>query len=247
MPNTSRPRTTTARSALAARARQRAGHAHLLQGLRPGRRAGRLGAPARRRWSRCSTASAGRSTSQQRGAGDGAGGGWPTRHFVEHSRQHNRAERARFVAAIEALGNHGLRAAAERGQLRAGAVRGRADRRGRATRPGRARLHRALAARTRACRTALRITIGTAEQMDAIAAALRDMAEARAMTLRTRRHHRPRPARRLDRARGARIPARRAHHRLRQRSRDARRAPPSAGWSTRSARPPPRRCARPTW
>ncbi len=34
----------------------------------------------------------------------------PDQAFVDTSREHNRAERARFVAAIEALGNHGLRA-----------------------------------------------------------------------------------------------------------------------------------------
>ncbi len=39
------------------------------------------------------------------GAGSGA-----RPDFVTHSREHNTRERARFVAAVEALGNHGLRA-----------------------------------------------------------------------------------------------------------------------------------------
>lgn len=97
--------------------------------------------------------------------------------FVAHSRRHNAAERARFVAKIEALGNHGLRAVPSEanfvlllfeGKLTGeAAYNGLADR-GYITRwlPGQGLPH------------GLRITIGTAEQMDAIAAGLREMAEA---------------------------------------------------------------------
>ena len=97
--------------------------------------------------------------------------------FVRASREHNRAERARFVDLIESLGNRGLRAVASEanfvlvvfeGALTAeAALRGLAER-GYAVRhlPG------------QGLPQALRITIGTREQMDAVAAALREMTEA---------------------------------------------------------------------
>jgi histidinol-phosphate aminotransferase len=97
--------------------------------------------------------------------------------FVSHSRDHNAAERARFVAALEAMGNHGLRPLPSQanfvlilfeGRLTAEtAFEGLAER-GYITRwlPNQGLPH------------GLRITIGTAEQMDAIAAGLREMAEA---------------------------------------------------------------------
>lgn len=97
--------------------------------------------------------------------------------FVTGTREHNRAERSRFVAAIEALGNDGLRAVPSEanfvlvlfeGALTAqAALKGLAER-GYAVRdfPGQSLTH------------TLRITIGTRRQMDEVAAALRDMAEA---------------------------------------------------------------------
>lgn len=96
--------------------------------------------------------------------------------FVEHSRQHNTTERARFVAAIEALGNHGLRALPSQanfvlilfdGTLTAEAAFDGLAERGYITRwlPN------------QGLPNALRITIGTADQMNAIAAGLREMAE----------------------------------------------------------------------
>lgn len=97
--------------------------------------------------------------------------------FVEHSRRHNAAERARFVTALTAMGNYGLRPLPSEanfvlvlfeGQLTAEvAFEGLAER-GYITRwlPGQGLPH------------GLRITIGTAEQMDAIAAGLREMCEA---------------------------------------------------------------------
>lgn len=96
--------------------------------------------------------------------------------FVAASRQHNAAELDRFTAAIEALGNHGLRAVPSKANfllvLFEGALTAEAAYNGLAARgfivrwlPNQGLGH------------ALRITIGTAEQMDAIAAALRDMAE----------------------------------------------------------------------
>lgn len=97
--------------------------------------------------------------------------------FVAMSRRHNTAERARFVAAIEALGNHGLRAVPSEanfvlilfeGKLTGEAAYNGLAQRGYITRwlPGQGLPH------------GLRITIGTAAQMDEIAAGLRDMAEA---------------------------------------------------------------------
>ncbi|MDE8652498.1 histidinol-phosphate transaminase [Novosphingobium album (ex Liu et al. 2023)] len=97
--------------------------------------------------------------------------------FVERSRLHNRDERARFVAAIAALGNHGLRALPSEANfvliLFEGALSAEAAYEGLAERgyivrwlPG------------QGLPQALRITIGHARDMDAIAAALRDMAQA---------------------------------------------------------------------
>lgn len=97
--------------------------------------------------------------------------------FVEHSRRHNAEVRTRFVAALEALGNHGLRPLPSEanfvlilflGKLTAEMAYNGLAERGYITRwlPGQGLPH------------GLRITIGTAEQMDEIAAALRAMAEA---------------------------------------------------------------------
>lgn len=97
--------------------------------------------------------------------------------FVRHSREHNRRERARFVAAIEALSNHGLRAVPSEanfllvlfeGKLTAEAAQEGLMQRGYATRwlPG------------QDLPQALRITIGTSAQMDDIIAALGEMTEA---------------------------------------------------------------------
>lgn len=97
--------------------------------------------------------------------------------FVVRSREHNRAERARFVAAIEAMANHGLRPLPSEanfvlilfeGALTAEAAHDGLAQRGYATRwlPGQALPH------------GLRITIGTSQQMDDILAGLREMAEA---------------------------------------------------------------------
>ncbi|WP_235911192.1 histidinol-phosphate transaminase [Croceibacterium soli] len=96
--------------------------------------------------------------------------------FVTASREHNREVRARFVAALEALGNHGLRPLPSQanfvlvlfeGALSAEtALRGLAER-GFAVRhlPG------------QGLPQGLRITIGTAEHMDVIADSLARMAE----------------------------------------------------------------------
>jgi len=99
--------------------------------------------------------------------------------FVEASREHNLTVRTRFVAALEALGNRGVRPLPTEANfvlvLFDGALTAEAALAG-------------LAARGFAVRhlpgqglpQALRITIGTAEQMDTIAEALRQMAEAAA-------------------------------------------------------------------
>jgi histidinol-phosphate aminotransferase len=96
--------------------------------------------------------------------------------FVETSREHNRTVRARFVAALEALGNHGVRPLPSEanfvlvlfdGALTAEAALAGLAERGFAVRhlPG------------QGLPQGLRVTIGTAEQMDAIADGLRQMAE----------------------------------------------------------------------
>lgn len=97
--------------------------------------------------------------------------------FVEHSRRHNAAGRTRFVEALEALGNHGIRTVPSQANfvlvLFEGKLSGEAAYHGLAeagyiTRwlPGQGLGH------------ALRITIGTAEEMDGVASALRQLAEA---------------------------------------------------------------------
>lgn len=96
--------------------------------------------------------------------------------FVASSRAANRTERARFVAAIEALGNYGLRPVPSKanfvlvlfeGAVSATAALAALNAAGYAVRhlAGQGLGH------------ALRITIGTVEQMDAIAATLRDLVE----------------------------------------------------------------------
>lgn len=98
--------------------------------------------------------------------------------FVEHSRLHNLKARARFVEQIEALGNKGLRAIPSeanfvlvvfRGALTAEAAYNGLAERGYIVRwlPG------------QGLPDALRITIGKTQDMDAIAAALRELAEAK--------------------------------------------------------------------
>jgi histidinol-phosphate aminotransferase len=96
--------------------------------------------------------------------------------FVVHAREHNRAERARFVAAIEALGNRGLRALPseanfvlvlfEGGLTAQAALHGLAEA-GYAVRhlPG------------QGLPNGLRITIGTRAQMNEVAATLRALTE----------------------------------------------------------------------
>jgi histidinol-phosphate aminotransferase len=96
--------------------------------------------------------------------------------FVIASREHNLAERTRFVAAVEALGNHGLRVVPSaanfvlvlfEGDLTAEVAQETIAKKGYAVRwlPG------------QGLPQALRITIGTRDQMDDIAEALRAMVE----------------------------------------------------------------------
>lgn len=96
--------------------------------------------------------------------------------FVTHAREHNTRERARFVTALEALGNHGLHPLPSEanfvlilfeGRLTAEAAFHGLAEAGYIVRwlPG------------QGLAQALRITIGTSAQMDDIAAALRRMAE----------------------------------------------------------------------
>ena len=98
------------------------------------------------------------------------------RAFVEAARQHNAATRDRFVGSLEALGNHGVRPLPSEanfvlilfsGKLTAEMAYNGLATRGYITRwlPGQGLPH------------GLRITIGTAEQMDDIADGLREMAE----------------------------------------------------------------------
>ena len=95
--------------------------------------------------------------------------------FVEHSRRHNAEVRSAFVAAIEALGNHGITLVPSEANfvmlLFAGKLSGEAAYNGLAEAGYITRWFSGFD-------HGVRITIGTAEQMDAIAALLRDLAEA---------------------------------------------------------------------
>ncbi|QZH75408.1 MAG: histidinol-phosphate transaminase [Erythrobacter sp.] len=97
--------------------------------------------------------------------------------FVRASRDHNAAIRAQFVAAIEALGNHGLRAVPSEANfvlvLFEGALAAEAALEGIAE-AGYAVRHLP----GQGLGQGLRITVGTAEQMDAIASTLRRLCEA---------------------------------------------------------------------
>ena len=97
--------------------------------------------------------------------------------FVRASREHNRAERTRFVEAVSALGNHGLRTLPSEANfvlvLFEGALSAEAALIGLAQR-GYAVRHLA----GQGLPQGLRITIGTREQMDEVAATLRQLAEA---------------------------------------------------------------------
>ncbi len=97
--------------------------------------------------------------------------------FVAASRRHNAAQRGRFVAALDRLGDHGIRAVPSEanfvlilfdGALTAEVAYNGLAARGTITRwlPGQGLPH------------GLRITIGTAAQMDAITAGLRELADA---------------------------------------------------------------------
>ena len=97
--------------------------------------------------------------------------------FVTRSRRHNAAERARFAAALASMGNHGIRPLPSQANfvlvLFEGALSAEDAYAGLAERgfivrwlPG------------QGLPQALRITIGTAAQMDAVTAGLREMAEA---------------------------------------------------------------------
>lgn len=97
--------------------------------------------------------------------------------FVEHSRRHNAEVRARFVAAVEALGNHGLRCVPSEANfvlvLCEGALSGKAAYEGLAQAGYMTRWFS-----TPGLNRGVRITIGTAEEMDGVAAVLRELAEA---------------------------------------------------------------------
>jgi histidinol-phosphate aminotransferase len=97
--------------------------------------------------------------------------------FVRASREHNRTERTRFVEAIAALGNYGLRPLPSEANfvlvLFEGALTAAAALEGLATQ-GYAVRHLP----GQGLPQGLRITIGTRAQMDEVAAALREMAEA---------------------------------------------------------------------
>ena len=97
--------------------------------------------------------------------------------FVRASREHNRAERTRFAGAVDALGNHGLRALPSEANfvlvLFEGALTAEAALQGLAE-AGYAVRHLP----GQGLPQGLRVTMGTREQMEEVAAVLRRMAEA---------------------------------------------------------------------
>jgi histidinol-phosphate aminotransferase len=97
--------------------------------------------------------------------------------FVEHSRRHNAEVRA-ASSADRSPGQPRHRMVPSEANFRAGAVRRSAERRSGLQRAGRGAATSPAGAPPPAFRSGVRITIGTAEQMDAIATVLRDLAEA---------------------------------------------------------------------
>ena len=99
--------------------------------------------------------------------------------FVRRSRDANNAARARFVSQLGALGNHGLRALPSKANFVLVVFEGALD----ATTALEAIAEAGYAVRHlpgQGLPQALRITVGTGEQMEAIAAVLRDLCEAHA-------------------------------------------------------------------
>lgn len=97
--------------------------------------------------------------------------------FVEHSRRHNAEVRARFVAEVEALGNHGLRAVPSEANFVLVICEGRLS--GQAAYQGLAKAgYMTRWFPTPGLSKGLRITIGTAEEMAGVARTLRALAEA---------------------------------------------------------------------
>ena len=99
--------------------------------------------------------------------------------FVRRSRDANSAARARFVSQLGALGNHGLRALPSKANFVLVVFEGALD----ATTALEAIAEAGYAVRHlpgQGLPQALRITVGTGEQMEAIAAVLRDLCEAHA-------------------------------------------------------------------
>lgn len=97
-------------------------------------------------------------------------------YFVEHSRSHNADVRARFVEQVEALGNHGLRAVPSEANFVLVLFQGKLG--GKAAYEGLA----AAGYMTRwfsssGLANAVRITIGTQQDMDGVARVLRQLAE----------------------------------------------------------------------
>ena len=97
--------------------------------------------------------------------------------FVEHSRSHNAEVRARFVAAVEALGNHGLRCVPSEANFVLVLCEGKLS--GNAAYEGLAKAgYMTRWFSSPGLNRGVRITVGTAEDMDGVAKVLRQLAEA---------------------------------------------------------------------
>jgi histidinol-phosphate aminotransferase len=97
--------------------------------------------------------------------------------FVEHSRRHNAEVRARFVAAVEALGNHGLRCVPSEANFVLVLCEGKLS--GQAAYEGLAKAgYMTRWFPTPGLNRGVRITVGTAEEMGGVARVLRELAEA---------------------------------------------------------------------
>jgi histidinol-phosphate aminotransferase len=97
--------------------------------------------------------------------------------FVERSRQHNTAVRARFVEQVEALGNHGLRCVPSEANFVLVLFEGKLS--GKAAYDGLAQAgYMTRWFSTPGLDCGVRITIGTQDDMDGVARVLRELAEA---------------------------------------------------------------------
>ena len=164
--------------------------------------------------------------------------------FVEASREHNRTVRERFVAALEALGNHGLRPVPSAANFVLVLFEGALDAESGACAVSPSAASRCGTCPARACRKACASRSAPPRRWTPSPRACATWPSAR-HDASPRRDHRARPDRRFDRAGGAPSICRASSRRDTIATPAVRRRARSAASPARSAKPPPRRLPRP--